>query len=156
MKVLCDIDGVLADPANAVIEYLHKDSKWDWDEYYKHTLELPPIQSMISIVTYLLNDAANEVIFVTGRPESNRELTTIWLCNALGRNFLQLFMRKTGDWERPNWELKLEACWNLLPDLVIEDEPRAIERLTNAGFKVLQVHGYRITELDYRPGENSR
>jgi len=111
---------------------------------------------MITIIKHLLGDTANEVIFVTGRPESNRELTTIWLHKALGRNSLQLLMRKTGDWERPNLELKLEACLHFAPDLVIEDEPRAVERLREAGFKVLQVHGYRITKQDYRPGENAR
>jgi hypothetical protein len=156
MRVLCDIDGVLADPAKEVVEYLHKNDRWDWDEYYKHTLELPPIPFMIAIVKQLLSDTANEVIFVTGRPESNRELTTTWLRNALGQNSFQLLMRKTGDWERPNWELKLEECLRLVPDLVIEDEPRAVVSLMNAGFKILQVHGYRITKQDYRPGENAK
>lgn len=155
MKVLCDIDGVIVDPCKYVQEYLHKDNRWDWEEYFKHTSEMPPIPHMIVIVNDLLWNVQNEVIFVTGRPESNRSLTRDWLLSHL--EFLafepNLIMRQPNDTKRATVELKLDACYQHLPDLVIEDEPKAVERISKEGFKVLQVYGYRATgDKDYTPG----
>ena len=143
---MSDIDGVLAD----VREEFH--FLPDWDEYFKHLQENKPIIPMLDLLQdmFLKN---NDIILNTGRPESVREETVVWLSNMFRKVPWwgpKLLMRKTGD-HRPTWELKVKWCKEQMPDLIIEDEPRCVKALTNAGFIVLQVHGFRFTEEDGVP-----
>ena len=151
MKIVCDIDGVIANPCDLVREHLLEDNKWNWEEYYKHTLEIPSIPSILGVIN-ALSENGNFIHFSTGRPEIDRAPTEIWLRKYFSYSDGQslLFMRPKGD-TRPSIERKLEVCRDIKPDLVIEDEPGAVERLTSEGYIVLQVHGYRITEKDGIP-----
>ena len=152
MIVVCDIDGCIADPCELVKKYLLDGSKWDWTEYYKHTLEILPIPSTILLLRSLVKHSIwTHLYFVTGRPFSDRGATAQWLDNQDLRNNSILYTREAED-NRPTSILKLEKCRLLKPDLVIEDEPEAVNLLKENGFKVLQVHGYRITEKDGTPG----
>ncbi len=159
MRILCDIDGCIANPCKQVKEYLLKDNKWDWKEYYKHTLEILPIPSMIELVEGLIYDS-NEVIFVTGRPASDRRITRKWLTENLvgiSREVTPLVLKtRRKEDTRNTWELKLRWCRELKPDLVIEDEPRTALVLEAEGFTVLQVRGYRVTEMDGNPSKGAQ
>ena len=151
MIVACDIDGCLADCREDVRKYLMQTPK-NWSEYYKHTKEMPEISSVVNLVRSLIKDG-NDIVFVTGRPESTREDTKDWLFDTvLVYPFRppELLMRQDKD-HRPSWELKLKTFSELKPDLIIEDEPEVVKRATEVGFTVLQVHGYRITEKDGIP-----
>ncbi len=149
MDVVCDLDGVLVD----VKEFYHLIP--DWDEYYKHTIEMKPIREMIAVVA-CLTGAGNRVIFVTSRPLSDKSATVAWLARYVSScSPLDLLMRPNGD-TRPSAELKLEIIRQLKPSLVIEDEPEVVEAVRAAGFTVLQVHGYRLSKNDsipYGPAE---
>lgn len=146
MKVVCDIDGVLAD-VRGEYHYLP-----NWDKYFAHLQENKPINSVIGIIESLMLDG-HEVVFVTGRPESTREDTVNWFRKVLTDVLWwgpELIMRQSGD-KRHTEELKLEVCKRLKPDLVFEDEPRCVELLSSAGFLVLQVHGFRWSKEDQIP-----
>ena len=149
MIVGCDIDGVLAD----VSDYHH--ILPDWDEFYKHTLELPVIPEMAELVGDLLR-TGNVVVFITGRPSSIRRATTLWLKrNIPNLHHVEIKMRQDGDF-RPSINLKLEALRELRPSIMIEDEPKAVEAIRAEGFTVLQVHGYRVTMEDLIPYTGGR
>ena len=91
-----------------------------------------------------------KVIYVTGRPERVREETEQWLLdkglgyweNSLYKIGLRLFMNKKSG-SIPTRDFKLDLYKYLQPDLIIEDEPQSVRLFKKAGFKVLQVHGYR-------------
>ena len=152
MIVVCDIDGCIVDPCKYVERYLLKPKK-DWSEYYKHTLEFEKVGFVLGILDGLWRES--DVYFVTGRPESNRELTLLWFRHntpfAIGDG--HLLMRPKGDYRR-TYNLKLEWYEKLKPDLIIEDEPETIAAAVFHGFtNILQVYGHRQTERDGTPGE---
>ncbi len=145
MKVIFDIDGVLADVRKFVVEYLPH----DWKEYFSHTEEFPCILPMVALLCSLQSKPYHEVYLVTGRPESNREATEKWLRkNSLA--YGTLLMRSNGD-SRPTCEVKIQWYREIRPDLIIDDDPAVVEIATKEGFKVLQVHGYRATLNDMIP-----
>lgn len=150
MKIVCDIDGVLADVRKYVKEYLLEGS--DWKTYFSHTEEFPPIPSMIELLYALKSRPSREVLLVTGRPESNRESTEKWLKKNLYYKFLpkDLLMRPSGD-SRLSYKVKMDTLRDLKPDLIIDDDPAVVKAATKEGFIVLQVHGFRATKNDNVP-----
>ena len=147
MIVLSDIDGCVINPCEFVKKYLHKPKK-DWNEYFKHTLEMPSILPVVVLLTSLIS-AGHDITFMTGRPESNREDTNRSLTRAIPVSsicHLNLLMRKNGD-RTESALLKLAWCMQWHPSLVLEDEPETVKLLSNRGYTVLQVHGYRVDEF---------
>lgn len=149
MKVVCDIDGVLAD----VRPYLHL-LPHNWEEFFKHTHEFQKIPQNVMLVQSLLNDN-HSIYFITGRPESNREQTRAWLEHNVVTVFNDswLIMRKNCD-DRPSYEFKMQHYNRIKPSLIIDDEPDLVKYATENGFCVLQVHGYREGKSDGIPFEN--
>ena len=144
MIIACDIDGVLADVRD--FYYLIP----DWEEYYKHTLELPIIPEMIMLVDSLIV-GKHSVVFITGRPQRTEQDTKLWLLkNIPNLSIVDIKMRQNGD-PRQTVDIKLEMLKDLYTSLVIEDEPRAVAAMMANGYTVLQVHGYRHTVEDSVP-----
>ena len=152
MIICCDIDGVLADVREYVLEYL-LDGKKDWETYLEKTLEFPPVLPMVSLIRTLISNPLHSVYFTTGRPERNRLLTEEWIRRNLLIGFSSYYKLKM----RPSRtqltteELKMGWYQELQPQLIIEDEPKIVKAATEAGFTVLQVHGFRVTENDMVP-----
>ncbi len=150
MRICCDIDGVLADVRKYVDEYLPH----DWKTYFEHTLEFEPIQN----IAYLLDafcsfdHVGDELIFVTGRPESNKDDTKWWLLKTMpfDTSLYDLYMRPNDD-HRSTHEIKMEWFRELKPGLIIDDDPKVAKAATREGFIVLQVHGFRATKNDSVP-----
>ncbi|KKK71390.1 hypothetical protein LCGC14_2914390 [marine sediment metagenome] len=147
MIICCDIDGVLADVRKYIKEYLPH----DWKTYFAHTLKFPPILP----IAELLHSAnlRNSIYLVTGRPESNRNETLLWLHRFLPLLDIlspELLMRSDKD-PRSGTEIKLEWFREIQPDLIIDDSPDTAKAAAAAGFTVLQVHGFRATPNDMVP-----
>jgi len=146
MIIACDVDGVLADVKEYVAEYLPH----DWKGYFARTSEFPQIKSMVDLVRSVIDAGSNRIYFITGRPESNRQLTRLWILGhvlaglSVPLNDSHLLMRPDGD-SRPNYEVKMEWIRKLRPDLIIDDDPRVVKAAMGEGFVVLQVHGFRAT-----------
>lgn len=140
MKIVCDIDGILADSQASADKYLNIE-KPDWDTWYGITDKIPPIELMCKAMRSLC--FTDWVTFVTGRMNKNRYRTSKFLRNHIGRHYhYTLVMRKNGDFTEAS-KFKLDICNRIKPDLVIEDEPDTVKKLTEAGYKVLQLYGYR-------------
>lgn len=144
MKICCDIDGVLAD----VRPYVEKYLPHNWKTYFSHTHAFQAIEPLFALL-YSLQEQAHDITLVTGRPESNRNLTERWLKDYYGFP-LPILMRKDTD-HRSTCEIKLEWFRWIRPDLIIDDEPTVVKTATDEGFVVLQVHGFRCTEKDSIP-----
>ena len=138
--IVCDIDGVLCDP----VKWVEKCVPNNWKEYFSHTLEFKPIVPIIDLM-YILHGYYS-IHLVSGRPESNRELTLIWL----GEHFTcwdALNLRKDGD-PRPTYKIKLEWYSNIKPKLIFDDDPVLVRAAKNAGYLVVQPHGYRLLRAE--------
>lgn len=161
MRVAFDLDGVLIDVKDYAEKYLVNRDHWplsdkkNWKAYFACTLEFPPIEPMVEFVRTFISGQGNHTIcFITGRPESNRELTEIWLrshvfrglprCNSL------LLMRDNGD-TRSSAEVKLDRLRGLKVDLLFDDDPNVIEAALKEGYTAVQVHGYRYNKADLVP-----
>ena len=149
IKILCDIDGVVADVKEEVNRYLP-----DWKEFFSHLSEVRPISEVIEVILGLI-DGGNEVIFMTGRPSNFRKVTREWLLYNIpylnSKSYsLRLLMRPIRNYDKPE-DLKLRYCRWCKPDLILEDDPRVVSILVKEGFTVLQVHGYRATSTDTVP-----
>ena len=148
MRICCDIDGVLAD----VRKYIKLFLPHDWSTYLSYTLAFPCIEPMGCLIRDLVDNEQNDVYFVTGRPESNREPTVVWLrlyVIAEGVD-VHLLMRPDHD-PRSNCDVKMDWFRSLKPDLIIDDDPKVAEVAVQEGFVVLQPHGFRATENDMIP-----
>ena len=144
MIIGCDIDGVLADVKD--FAYILP----DWDEYFRHTLEFPSIPEIIMLVNSL-TQAGHDVVYITGRPASNRDDTVLWLTRYIHNlNPEKIRMRQKGDF-RQSIDIKLEVIRELRPSFILEDEPKAVDAIRAEGFTVLQVHGYRYSGEDHIP-----
>ena len=82
-------------------------------------------------------------IFLTGRPESTRELTDNWLlANAYNSPGRYLLMRKDKDY-REDWVIKLEHLDRLDLDktqtIIFDDRDQVVQNLRAAGWTVFQV-----------------
>ena len=159
MLVICDIDGCLADIVYYYKKYLTGHPK-DWKGFYSHTLDFLPIKVVFNLVNSLIA-SGSEVVFVSGRPESNRDLTSQWLRTYLeptDDSQLILYLRQRGD-TRKSSVLKLELYNKLRsskpfrPVLVIDDELTTVELASREGFTTLQVHGFRTNTRDDVPEE---
>lgn len=161
MRVAFDLDGVLVDVKDYAEKYLVNREDWyltdkkDWKSYFACTLEFPPIEPMVELVRTFISGQGNHMIyFITGRPESNRELTETWLRMHLFRGIPRcdsvLLMRRDGD-RRSSAEIKLAYLEHIKVDLVFEDDPNVIEAMLKKGYTVVQVHGFRYNRSDLIP-----
>ncbi len=161
MRIAFDLDGVLVDVKDYVEKYLVNKDHWppsgkkNWKAYFACTLEFPPIEPMVEFVrTFISGQGSHTVYFVTGRPESNRELTEIWLREHVLRDLpscnILLLMRGNRD-TRSSAEVKLDHLRGLRIDLMFDDDPNVIKAALKEGYTVVQVHGYRYTRADMVP-----
>lgn len=140
--IIVDIDGTIAKVGDR-LKYLQSEKK-DWDAFYEHCYEDEPIEDIIELVNTLADD--NYIIFCTGRRESVREQTMVWL-----RNFIpnidwinhDLLMRKDGDY-RHDTEVKPEllAKKGINPTdvwFILEDRDSMVAKWRELGYRCLQV-----------------
>jgi len=150
MILMCDIDGCVADVRDVIKKYLQ--GKSDWDEYFKHQGECLPIPWIIDLVKLCLAKGY-EVIFFTGRPERVQDDTIAFLQSNVTKYNARLLMRPD-NYKGPTQNLKIKWFSKYKPYLIIEDDPAVVKIAVAAGFRVLQVHGYRYNSMrDYKPGD---
>ena len=133
-----DLDGTLADDSH---RWHHVTKSGDWEAYYAQAVHDKPISHVIEIAK-ALKAAGFSIVIVTGRSESIRAETELWLMRH-GIMFDEVIMRKKTD-RRRNSELKLEALEDLvlrgyLPLMVFEDLPAAVATYRRAGVPCAQV-----------------
>lgn len=144
MLVCCDIDGVICDPLTEVAKYLIPE-KPDWETYFSCTLDFRPIYPGVKLVQAFRADG-NNVILVTGRPESNRILTHRWLRMWVGTFLDKELIMRPNDELRLSYEFKREVFLKLKPSLIIDDEPATIKAAEDIGIPALRMYGYRLDD----------
>ena len=90
--ILCDIDGTVAN--NEHRQHYLKNQK-DWKSFFDEMVNDIPIHDVINKIIEEKNEG-KEIVFITGRPESYRNTSMIWLSKYFSFNF-SLLMREDKD-----------------------------------------------------------
>ena len=140
-----DIDGTLADATHR-LHHIQKEPK-DWDAFndsIRISKDLP-IFPIIRIANALFT-GKEHVILLTGRRESTRKDTILWL-NAYYIQYHALLMRPDGD-QRCDYLVKLELLREYLAQRPVEERMvhtmfeyrnSAVQHFRQEGFHVCQV-----------------
>ena len=143
MNVIVDIDGTIADCRHR--RHFVNDGNSDWTAFFDAMKDDTPIRSVINIVNSLYY--RNQIILVTGRPESYRSHTIKWLRNV-DVSYHYLFMREddytnqVGQRGTP-WDFKEEVLINLRRagvqiNLALEDKQECVDMWRRNGVVCLQ------------------
>jgi hypothetical protein len=129
-----DIDGVVADVRHRL--QLIQGTPRRWDEFFAAAADDPPLPDGVALVLKLAAD--HDIVWLTGRPERNRRLTTAWLA-AQGLPTEPLLMRPNRDF-RPARLTKLEQLRTLRGErevaVVVDDDPEVVAMVAGEGFAV--------------------
>lgn len=93
--VILDLDGTLANCKHRL--HFIEGPKKNWDSFFDNCLDDSVIQPMFHLMNILSKDY--KIVFITARPEKNRELTTKWLVKH-NIEFSELLMRKNVDYNK--------------------------------------------------------
>lgn len=129
-----DIDGVVADVRHRV-PHLHQPTP-DWEAFFGAAEGDLPLAEGVELVAEYSTDHA--LVWLTGRPERIRGLTTAWLArHRLPHE--HLVMRPDGD-DRPASVLKARRLAQLALHrpvaVVVDDDPRVVSELLDGGWPV--------------------
>lgn len=137
--VVVDIDGTIAKVGDR-LKYLQQEKK-DWDAFYEHCDEDEPITDIIDVVQALYWDDY-KIVFCTGRRESVRFKTVVWI-QKNGFSKFDLLMRPDGDFRHDTMvKPELLATEGYTPDKVLcifEDRDSMVSRWRDLGYRCLQV-----------------
>jgi phosphoglycolate phosphatase-like HAD superfamily hydrolase len=133
---IVDIDGVLADVRHRLHHIAGR--RKDWDGFFAAAVADPPHDEGLAIVAEL--SEAHEVVLLTGRPERCRTDTQRWLDDH-GIGGHRLVMRPEGD-RGPAARVKVELLRQLAAGrevaIVVDDDPRVVAAMTEAGYRTLR------------------
>lgn len=148
--ILVDLDGTVANCDHRLHHVTG--GKKDWPAFFAKASADTPIEPTLNTISALkLQDNEwrtddfdeREIIFVSGRPESLRQVSNRWLEREYGGGF-QLLMRPDND-TRPDHVVKEEILDKILGqgyeiECVFDDRPSVIEMWKRRGLHVFQVH----------------
>ena len=129
--IICDIDGTIAN--------MQGRSPYD----YSKVLSDKPDTHVIIVVETLVSNIDNcQLIFVSGRPDSCRESTLVWLDKLINVDY-SLYMRKTGD-SRKDSIIKEEIYNEYVKDnynvlAVFDDRNQTVAKWRELGLLTFQV-----------------
>lgn len=130
-----DIDGVLADPSHR-LHFVEGRPK-NWKGFFAQAHRDPTLPEGIEVVRALVERGV-AIVYVTGRPEYLRRLTSKWL-EQQGLPADVMHMRPRGDF-RPAPEVKLGIYRRIAAEfeieVIVDDDTRVVDTLRSAGFPV--------------------
>ena len=145
--IVFDIDGTLADCKHRlhyISRKLHPTSKTkDYPAFYAASIDDTPIEVMCDIAAACIEEYL-PIAFVTGRPNSIREITNNWLVEhiAYEAGKRPLLMRMDNDY-RPDTVVKVELIQQLDDiELAFEDRPRVAQAYRELGINVALISGW--------------
>ena len=130
MLAVFDIDGVVADVRHRLH---HIEGRRNWRAFFAAARDDPLLPEGARLVADLARQ--HEIVWVSGRPEWLRDVTTNWLAEH-GLPAGELHLRPGGDF-RPAAGYKLEVLRALAPRgiaAVIDDDEVVVDAAVEAGF----------------------
>lgn len=128
-----DIDGVVADVRHRLH---HLENGKSWGAFFRAAHRDPVLPEGAALADDLAG--RHEIVWLTGRPEWLREVTTDWLARqGLPRG--ELYLRPSGDY-RPAPRYKLGVLHGLAPRgiaAVVDDDDEVVRVAQEAGFPAI-------------------
>lgn len=128
------MDGVVADVRHR-LHHLNRLPK-DWGRFFAGAGRDPALPDGVDLARQYAKD--HTLVWLTGRPEYLREVTSRWLAEQ-GLPNDRLFMRPNSD-HRPAREFKSEQLARLAGlstvDVMVDDDPLVVARLRSEGWPV--------------------
>ena len=143
MLVVCDLDGTVANIMHRTHYVRTKPANW---EAFAKAIPLDYPEAEVIAVVNALHSAGHEVIFASGRKESERELSLDWMAKHIGDWVLEtkLYMRKEGDFRKDD-VIKTEILAEIKsdfgnhPNIAIDDRLDVCRMWHANGIKLLRV-----------------
>jgi phosphoglycolate phosphatase-like HAD superfamily hydrolase len=130
-----DIDGVLADVRHR-LHFVENKPK-DWRRFFAATGQDTPLGDGFTLLR--AHAVEHEICYLSGRPESTREVTEQWLARH-GAPTGDVILRPHADF-RPAVDYKLEVLRRLTEQhniaALVDDDPRVCRAAVDAGFHVV-------------------
>lgn len=148
-----DIDGVVADVRHR-LHYLR--GRKQWNRFFAGAANDPLLDVGATLAKQLAQN--HDVVWLSGRPESLREVTQRWLDHH-GLPAGRLVLRRAGDF-RPAAQTKVELLRELSATgpvaAVVDDDPDVVAAVAAAGFPVVLAdwvpHDKTLREAQQRAG----
>ncbi len=141
---MVDFDGVLADVGHRLHFFDHRPK--DWKGFFAAARADPAHPEGLALVAELAGD--HEVVLLTGRPESCRDATEVWL-SAHGVTYELLVMRPPGN-RRPAAEVKVGMLDVFAREravaVLVDDDPAVVAAAEAAGHPTRLAHWGRPAE----------
>ena len=146
MKVICDIDGTVANLIHRLHNIQYDKSKDKrWGVFHKECVNDTPINEVITLVK-VLHNAGHDIIFMSGRSSEVREETLDWLDKHIQIEY-ELYMRMRADY-RKDYIVKAEMLDSSQRNseftdsdilCVLDDRTSVVEMWRARGLTCLQV-----------------
>lgn len=138
---IVDIDGTLADCAHR--RHHVENRPKNWPAFFAEAVGDPAKSNVLAAVLYFWRLGMMTPIFVTGRDETQRDLTNRWLTRVGPFAGLELLMRPAGDF-RPDFEVKREIFeLHIKPrydvKLALDDRGSVVKMWRSLGIETWQV-----------------
>jgi hypothetical protein len=138
--IIVDIDGTIANTDHRK-HHLEKSPK-DRDSWHAAADLDPPHLDVMEVVHHCANGFSADVVFCSGRDETQRLQTSAWLSRHNFRS-RHLYMRRAGDF-RPDHIIKLELLEMIRGDdfeplMVFDDRDSVVAAWRAAGLRCFQV-----------------
>lgn len=150
--IFCDLDGTLCDCRHR--QHLAQAGQWDdFHSLLEHDAVRTDVLSFLDMILSLSMNGleAPKIVFLTGRPESVRGQTELWLRDNAGLypldDYEDILMRPVEDY-RSDTVLKEETLLEFLRKkavqpqhvLILDDRDKVVAHLRDKGFNVWQVN----------------
>jgi hypothetical protein len=138
--IIVDLDGTLCNAEHRK-HHVETDGKKNWEAFYSNLVHDIPNEWCQLIIDKFDSDGSSDIIFVSGRPDSYRELTVQWLRkHSLARH--KLLMRMAGDFRKDSivkeeiYKEQIEPLYDVL--FCIDDRKQVVDMWRSLGLTCLQ------------------
>lgn len=142
--LICDLDGSLCDLSHR-LHFLKvpEGQKKDWKSFFEGIPGDIPRQDVLEMLKKYVEEGY-EILFVSGRPDTYKEITKEWIKKNFTLPYSGLIMRRAHD-KRPDEEVKIGIYEKYLRHYsihaVLDDRPKVIRGWRSLGLNVIDVGG---------------
>lgn len=138
--IIIDLDGTLCNVSHRV-HHIQKEPK-DWPAFFDACIDDTPNEAVTALVMMAIM-SRHTILYVSGRPETHRHQTEVWLTQHGLDYHTRLLMRAEGDY-RPDVEVKRELYEQHIKDrydvlFTVDDRGVVVRMWRDLGLVCFQV-----------------
>ena len=138
--IIIDLDGTLCDVSHRV--HFVKEQPPNWPAFFDACADDTPNAAVVALYRAMLT-SYHQIIYVSGRPETHRRHTEVWLERHRLNGHTALLMRPTDDY-RPDTEIKRELFGKYISGrytilFTVDDRSSVVKMWRDLGLTCFQV-----------------